>query len=288
MTVDVRPYRPDDADAAMAAIRASTPLTMVTPASLALESSDGRLLVATLDGGVAGVAGVRSSGDGVWTMIRVTPHARRRGLGGALLAAVEAWAAGAVVRTMVVDEPPSLAFAERRGYVRQRSVALRSLDLPPFAVPLPAPAPGVELRPGRDFPDPRPVYAIETEAAPDIPGHEPGDDDYDTWLSRTWNAPTADPDLTMVAVVDGEPAAYTVALSDGVECYWSAMTGTRRAYRGRGLATLVKVASLHRARSAGLTVAVTGNDDENAPMIAVNERLGYRRAATWWRYDKRP
>jgi RimJ/RimL family protein N-acetyltransferase len=131
------------------------------------------------------------------------------------------------------------------------------------------------------------VFAIEAEAAPDIPGYDEGAPRYEEWLARTWNAPDAAPDLSVVAVVDGVPAAYTVVLTDGEAVYWSAMTGTRRAYRGRGLARLVKITSLHRARAAGLTVAVTGNDDENAAIIAVNDRLGYRPAVTLWRYDKR-
>jgi GNAT superfamily N-acetyltransferase len=61
------------------------------------------------------------------------------------------------------------------------------------------------------------------------------------------------------------------------------MTGVRRAYRGRGLARLVKVASLRRARERGLTEAYTGNDESNVPMLRVNASLGYQPYATQWR-----
>src|SRR2546426_4620503 len=37
-----------------------------------------------------------------------------------------------------------------------------------------------------------------------------------------------------------------------------------------------KNASLHRARAAGYTVALTGNDSENEPMLAINKWFGYR------------
>jgi RimJ/RimL family protein N-acetyltransferase len=62
------------------------------------------------------------------------------------------------------------------------------------------------------------------------------------------------------------------------------MTGSRRAYRGRGLAKLAKTDSLHRARAAGYTEAFTGNDTGNAPMLAINAWLGYRPTATEWHY----
>jgi GNAT superfamily N-acetyltransferase len=54
------------------------------------------------------------------------------------------------------------------------------------------------------------------------------------------------------------------------------LTGTLRPYRGRGLATVLKSHSLHRAAALGATIAVTDNDETNAPMLAVNAKLGYR------------
>jgi hypothetical protein len=58
------------------------------------------------------------------------------------------------------------------------------------------------------------------------------------------------------------------------------MTGTARAFRGRGLAKLAKNHSLHRARAAGFTDAFTGNDAANGPMLAINEWFGYEICAT--------
>jgi RimJ/RimL family protein N-acetyltransferase len=71
-----------------------------------------------------------------------------------------------------------------------------------------------------------------------------------------------------------------MARTNGGTRYGTVMTGTARAYRGRGLAKLAKNDSLHRARAAGLTEALTGNDYGNEPMLAVNKWFGYEICAT--------
>jgi GNAT superfamily N-acetyltransferase len=56
---------------------------------------------------------------------------------------------------------------------------------------------------------------------------------------------------------------------------WHDMTAVRSEYRGRGIAVALKRASIAWAIEHGLTALETGNDVENAPMRAVNARLGY-------------
>jgi GNAT superfamily N-acetyltransferase len=54
------------------------------------------------------------------------------------------------------------------------------------------------------------------------------------------------------------------------------MTAVLRAYRGRGIARQLKHATIAWAIRSGLERMETGNDLDNAPMRAVNARLGYR------------
>jgi GNAT superfamily N-acetyltransferase len=58
------------------------------------------------------------------------------------------------------------------------------------------------------------------------------------------------------------------------------MTGTRRAWRRRGIALALKQAQIDAARSAGLRRLRTANAVQN-PMLLVNERLGFRRDVDW-------
>jgi GNAT superfamily N-acetyltransferase len=133
--------------------------------------------------------------------------------------------------------------------------------------------------------DPRPLFEADAEVSAD----EPGDiseimDDYEDWLLGTWRDPRLDTTLTSVAEVDGRIAAFSVAHTDRGGRYWTGMTGTCRAFRGRGLAKLVKADSLRRARAAGFTDAYTSNDGGNAPMLAINRWFGYRRGVTELRH----
>lgn len=100
-------------------------------------------------------------------------------------------------------------------------------------------------------------------------------DDYGHWRATVWEHPLFDQALTTVAVVDGVPAAFSAAQTDGLGRYNSGMTGTSPDFRGRGLAKLAKNTSLHRARAAGCTEAFTGNDTGNEPMLAINKWFGY-------------
>jgi GNAT superfamily N-acetyltransferase len=54
-------------------------------------------------------------------------------------------------------------------------------------------------------------------------------------------------------------------------------TGVRREYRGRGLATALKLATIEFAQRNGIGAMRTNNDTANYAMVAVNEKLGYRR-----------
>ncbi len=57
---------------------------------------------------------------------------------------------------------------------------------------------------------------------------------------------------------------------------WTGYTCTDREYRGRGLARGIKLQSLAQAVELGVRFVYTGNDSENAPMLHINEELGYR------------
>lgn len=111
--------------------------------------------------------------------------------------------------------------------------------------------------------DPRPLYDADAESIEDEPNDVPTlAPAYEAWLANEWSRPELDRGLTTAVLVGGVVAALCTAHTDGGTRYYSAGTGTRRGYRGRGLAKLAKNDSLHRAarratrrRSRGTTSA---------------------------------
>lgn len=251
-----------------------------------------RSLVAEEDGEVVGTAQVQLAydspepGQGMLN-IYVHPDRTRHGAGDLLVRAAEEHLAEHGARKLyawVLDEPANRAFAERRGYRASRAAHFLRLDLAGGRLPpLETPPPGVELRTAADLTDdPRPVFELDAETASDEPSDVDTEfTDYENWIEENWKHPMLDRQLTTVAFVDGRPAAFSVAWTDpATGRYATAMTGTARAFRGRGLAKLAKNASLHRARAAGFSVALTGNDTDNGPMLAINKWFGYEICAT--------
>ncbi len=297
MTVIVRDYRPADAQAWVQARRAALPFMVTTEEQVAFYLATAhpdkrfRMLVAEEDGELIGTAQVGIAYDSPepgqgYCNAYTRPDRVGRGAGSLLVRTAEEYLAqvGAVaVYTWVLDEPANRAFARKRAYVASRPAHFLRLDLANSTLPPLGPAPaGVELRTAADFEnDPRPLFEADAETTADEPSDTPTEfTDYEDWLRHTWGDPGLDRELTSVALVDGVVAAFSAANTDGRTRYSSAMTGTCRAYRGRGLAKLVKNDSLHRARAAGYTQAFTGNDAGNGPMLAINAWFGYEVCAT--------
>lgn len=302
MNTIIRNYEPADAETLAGVVREAVPYLVTTPqtvhaqVALASPAQRFRLLVAETDDRIVGCARIGLFADAespgaAFANVNVHPADRGHGAGRALLAAAETYLAGAGARTVyswVTDEPGNHTFAARHGYQRGRSASFLRLDLAPGA-PLPTgpelPS-GVELLPASAFAaDPRPLYEADVDSILDEPSDvASGAPDFADWRAQAWDRPDYDHELSAVAVVDGVVAALVNVQTDGRERYWSGGTGTRRAYRGRGLARAAKAYSLHRARAAGYTEAFTSNDDGNAAMLSINRWLGYRPCGYEWRY----
>jgi GNAT superfamily N-acetyltransferase len=96
---------------------------------------------------------------------------------------------------------------------------------------------------------------------------------YEEWV--VWMRPPAVlPERIWVAVVDGEPVGYSYLAyrSSVVE---TGFTGVLREHRGKGIARALKLETLFQAIDLGVTAVETDNDSENAPILHINEDLGY-------------
>lgn len=250
----------------------------------AAEQREARWFAAVEDGELVGwgAAGreTETSESVAYVGVVVHPDARRHGLGAALYEQAEEHARSLRVDRMAAssrEDEQARRFALAHGWRCTGEQRFSSVD--PRSVALPEPPEGVRLRPLSAFDDdPTPIYELDVAASADIPLDFPLDNiPYQDWLSTYWAHPDLDRDVGVVAVVDDRPVALSMLRVDRASGRgMNDITGTLREYRGRGLATLVKRDALRRAAEAGITLVVTENDETNAPMLRVNERLGYR------------
>lgn len=221
----------------------------------------------------------------LWAIVGVVPEARRTGIGEALLLEVSTVGVSRGKRELYVrcaeDRPEGIEFLAHRGFrevERSKTVRLELADQP---VPTVAPPPGIELTTLAARPDLiEGVHAVAIDTFPDVPGEEPMDvGDLAEFRARDVDRPSVPKDAFYVALdtASGRVVGYACLLMQpgSTTVAYHDMTAVLRAYRGRGIARELKNATIAWSIENGLTALETGNDEANAPMRAVNARLGY-------------
>ena len=268
------------------------PQSAITMAEV--ESFKGSLLdyvdfLARIDGQAAG-SGVGAVGphrpNQVITVTAVLPEYRRRGIGTALYKAISEWAAERGLHKLFArvpdDDPASLAFARKRGFVQVTHEKGLVLNLADIDAPPAEPPDGVELvtwaeRPGIE----RGLYEVALEALPDIPGQE---DDaiepFDDWLEHEMRGSGDLSEATFVALAGDEVIGYSKFSLTAArpKCAFHDLTAVKRAWRGRGIARALKATQIRWAKEHGYEELHTRNEERNEPIRRLNARFGYRPA----------
>lgn len=218
-----------------------------------------------------------------WCEIGVPAEHRRQGVGTALLDwAGEAAAAIGRPRLQIPcseARPEGIAFLTRRGFAEHDRMMTLRLDLAGAARPAVAPPAGVRITTLAAEPSLRPsAYAAAVEVFADIPDPDtPSAGTYDEWVLRDVDIPDGPLDGFLLAVADDAVVGFCrLVWQEGGAVVGHQLTGTVRAWRGRGVAAALKRAAIGWALDHGATVLVTENDPANAPMQAINRTLGYR------------
>jgi mycothiol synthase len=244
-------------------------------------------LIARVDGALAGsaVCGIEPQRPDLATaLVTVLEDQRSRGAGTALYEAISAWARERgldVMEAVVADnDPESLEFARRRGFVedrREKGVALGLAGIEPPPVEAPD---GVEIVTWAERPElAHGMYEVAVEAFPDIPGWEHElIEPFEDWLAHDMQGSGDRPDATFVAVADDEVIGYAkFSLTDATPTTaHHDLTGVKRAWRGHGIARALKATQIAWAKANGYEELRTRNDERNAPIRHLNEEFGYR------------
>ena len=222
--------------------------------------------------------------DRVFALVTVLPEHRRRGVGSGLYRAISAWTAKRGLTELEVpvldNDPESLAFAERRGFIEERRELGVVLQLTEIAPPKIEPPDGVEIVTWAEAPElARGMYEGALEAVPDIPGSENDDvEPFDDWLAHDMQGSGDRPEATFVALAGEEVVGYakfSLTAAQPTTAHHD-LSAVKRAWRGRGVAWALKAAQINWALANGYEELHTRNEERNEPIRRLNARLGYR------------
>ncbi|HEY6102582.1 MAG TPA: GNAT family N-acetyltransferase [bacterium] len=235
--------------------------------------------------------------------VRVRPEFRQRGIGSALydrliqeLASLRPLTFWGMTRETFT---PSLAFAEHRGFRESRRawesrLDVRRFDPSPFRSRTDAAARGyrVVTVAEEQTADPRwleKLHDLHMEVAADVPQPEPYTPiTVEELRRRLFDHPDYLPGGHYLAK-DGDRyvAESNLFLTENPpDVLYQGITGARREYRGRGLALVLKLRTIEYARARGKREIRTWNDTLNAPMLAINTKLGFVRQPSWITFEK--
>ena len=267
-------------------------------ADMSLDEALGRRRwVGLLDDAVCGAATGRyvegrHGGREVDLAVEVDPDHGSRGVGSALLQAVTtAFAEGTWLRADCRDDPISMAFAMRNGFVPEGERPIGLVD--PRTVPdAGEPPEGLRAVTLDALPDLRMLLETNNAAAGDDPTGVVRHLTMYQLRAEWWDRQDFAPELSYGVLGDGPKgpvlAAYTsVELDRERGRAWSTATATHPSYRRRGLATWAKQRTLNAAAEAGIEAAWAPHDLGNPAMAALNEAVGYEQVTRAIRVARR-
>ncbi len=226
-----------------------------------------------------------------YVRVIVAPEERGRGLGtqmyADLLQAVREHGATHLESSVRDDDARSLKFAERHGFRIEHHSFESSLDLKGFdehrfdELMRRMHAEGFRFfslaEAGLTEENKHRLYEVNRDSGLDNPGNDGIFPDYYAFSKNVFEASWFRADTQILAAhADRWVGLSAIGIYPADRHAYNAYTGVLREYRGRGLAQALKLQTILLAKKAGMRYIRTNNDSKNAPMLAVNRRLGYK------------
>ena len=248
-----------------------------TVAEMRAQDSPGRLLLLATENGTVvgtGAASRSETAGGGYAAPRVLAEHRRQGIGSVLLRALADHCVGLglpELRLSVEDEG-SLAFAEHFGFVEVDRQVEQVRAIGTEEEPA-APPDGVDIVTLSDRPE---LWAacyerFGKEVLADFAVFSPLEISAEQWTT-SW---AGDPMFLAVHAGEVVGCAGLHLDTDQPDRAENALTAVRRDWRGHGIAVHLKRRTLKWAADHGLREVYTWTQAGNAPMLRLNEQLGY-------------
>ncbi len=197
------------------------------------------------------------------------------------------------------DMLPSLRFLEKQGFCEMKRSWESLIDVQQFSrasflpVEEAVKAQGIEIttipalaeNPERD----QQLYALYCELSNDVPGITGRQlMSYYTFADYVLNGTFSLPDAFFIALHNDEYIGMSfLQASQQNDTLYTGLTGVKRTYRLRNIALVLKIHAVVYAQTHHHQQIRTWNDTTNAPMLAVNSRLGFVKQLAWVYFVKR-
>jgi mycothiol synthase len=231
--------------------------------------------------------------------LEVDPAWQHHGIGSALfdrmLADLTSWGADLVRIEAPSSRPAALAFLEHRGFREWRRRWESSLDVVTANVDKLVEAharvlgSGINITTYADEQTRRgerlahDVYTADTLFGSDEPA-QAGDDgseamSFERFAATQLDSPDVLPSAHFLALDDEQIVGVSRLRRDSrhADVLYQELTGTHPEYRGRGIAQALKLRTIQFARENGYRQIRTSNDSTNAPMLHINDAIGFQR-----------
>ena len=208
--------------------------------------------------------------------------------------------AGLLFAYAAEDELESLAALAELGYTPERTEKVWELDLKAHGRRLVNEAAeervrmaeaGIRLIPLAEWDDhekDRKLHELNSLTVQDVPHTLPILPETFADFQKRLHSPDRPPDRFWLALREDKLVAMSNLKFPPVRgTVWTGYTCTHPDFRGRGIARAVKLQTLAQAVELGVPFVCTDNDSENAPMLHINERLGYHRRPGFVELHKR-
>jgi len=240
----------------------------------------------------------------LWINILVDPPSQGKGIGSSIykrlsdelgkLNAIAAWAGSKE------DLPQLTRFYQKRGFAEKMKawesrLDVRSIDLTRFQE-----YPERALRHGITFTNLaaerqndqdslRKLHELVQLISADMPSPAPFTPiSFEQWKAFELKNPSLLPEGYMIAKDGSQYVGLSTVwrLEQEPRGLVQGNTGVRREYRGRGIAVALKLKVIDFAKRNSYEKVKTWNASNNAPMLAVNTKLGFKRGVGWITLEK--
>ncbi len=239
-----------------------------------------------------------------WISIYVDPRSQGRGIASAIyerlagelgkLNAVGAWAGSKE------DLPRLTEFYQKRGFAEKMKVwesrlSVPTVDLEKFReYSEKVSRQGITItnlaaERGKDQDSLRKLHELVQIISADMPSPAPFTPiSYEQWKAFELKNPSLLPEGYMIAKDDSKYVGLSTVwhIDREPNGLVQGNTGVRREYRGRGIAVALKLKVIEFARRNGYVRLKTWNASNNASMLAVNTKLGFKREVGWITLEK--